>query len=205
MNVILLSLGLGCLPEKLSIGSRILFVPNAGDPYDDPYFVKDDLNRLKKLGYIVEELNLTDNPSSFEQRLSDNVDALFIAGGNTFYLLSLIIKSGFDIVLKKWISSNKTYIGASAGAVILGPSIEPIVTLDDPSEAPELKSYDSLSLIDIVVLPHYGKEKYLPKYNSIIKSFKSIYNLETLKDNEALIFNNKSEFKKVKSELVFHD
>ena len=205
MNVILLSLGLGCLPSKISKGSRILFVPNAGDPYDDPYFVEDDFKRLKKMGYIVEELNLKDDPVLIEQKLSNNADALFIAGGNTFYLLSLIKKSGFDIVLKKWIYSNKIYIGASAGAVILGPSIDPIATLDDPLEAPELESNDALSIIDTVVLPHYGKEKYLPKYNSIIETFNSKYQLEKLKDNEALIFNHKNDFKKIKSELVFHD
>ncbi len=205
MKLLLLSLWLGCLPGKLKKQSNVLFIPNAGDPYDDPYFVKEDYKRLVKLGYNVKELDIKNELKTYSQLLSDDVDAIFIAGGNVFYLLYLIQSTGFDKTITQWIENDKLYIGASAGAVIMGPSLEPVQTLDDPRKAPNLKSYNSLNLINLTILPHYGKEKYLQKYNSIIEEYSSKFEIKTLKDDEALYFTSPKSYSVIKSDLILHD
>jgi dipeptidase E len=204
MNVIVLSLGLGYLPEVLKEGSKVLFIPNAGDTYEDPYFVKNDFERLAKMGYEVTELDLLNTSQTAESLLASDADAIFAAGGNTFYLLSLLKQTGFDEAIKNWIKHDRLYIGASAGGVVLGPSLEPIVDIDDPSKALTL-SYDSLAVTDIVVLPHYGKEKYKARYHTIWDNFSSKFTLEYLKDDEALIFSGPKDFRKVGSALIFHE
>ena len=49
--------------------------------------------------------------------------AVFIGGGNTFHLLNLIRKTGFDRLLVEYIKSNKPVYGGSAGAILLGKDI----------------------------------------------------------------------------------
>ena len=49
--------------------------------------------------------------------------AVFIGGGNTFHLLNLMRKTGFDRLLIRYIKSNKLVYGGSAGAALLGKDI----------------------------------------------------------------------------------
>lgn len=202
MNILLLSLGLGRLTTWLETKNKILFIPNAGDPYDNPYFVEDDFQRLIKMGYKVDKLNLQEFDKKKSDELLAKYDVLFIAGGNSFYLLDLVRKSKFDDFIKIWISNDKKYIGSSAGSVILGNSLEPIKGLDDPLKAPNLKSMEGLNIFNFIVLPHYGKEKYISKYENIVKNYD--FNFIKLKDNEAIEVIDKNSFSKVESKLILH-
>ncbi len=146
---------------------EVAFIATAADVYEDKTFVDVDRNKLIDQGFKVREVTL----SNYEQIISDveGCEVIFVAGGNTFYLLQESIKSGFDLVLKKLADSNKIYVGSSAGAVLVGPDISLVDSFDDPSKAPALKDYTGLNLIDFVVLPHYGKPKYEERYQDILK------------------------------------
>jgi hypothetical protein len=72
------------------------------------------------------------------------------------------------------IRAGKMYVGASAGAAVVGPSLDPIRTLDDASAARGLVSTNAMSLVDFVVLPHDGNEKFLPRYEAIQKEYEQI-------------------------------
>lgn len=68
------------------------------------------------------------------------------------------------------------------------PTIEPIAELDDLSKAPNLKSQKGLNVIDFVILPHYGKEKYIEKYKKIMDTYQNKgYEMKTLTDQQAVI------------------
>jgi len=94
----------------------------------------------------------------------DDVDAVYVGGGNTFRILGDLRRSGMDLELAARVRAGLPYIGLSAGSVIVGPDIEPAALLDDPAEAPELGSTAGLGLIDQVVIPHAGGM--LPAYPS---------------------------------------
>ncbi len=146
---------------------EVAFIATAADVYEDKSFVDVDRNKLIEQGFKIREVTL----SNYEQIKSDveGCEVIFVAGGNTFYLLQESIKSSFDLVLKGLADRNKIYVGSSAGAVLVGPDISLVGSFDDPSKAPELKDYTGLHLIDFVVLPHYGKPKYEERYQDIIK------------------------------------
>lgn len=201
MTVITLSLGLGCIREFLAPASSICFIPNAGDVYDDPYFVREDLVRLERMGFLVEVIDLR-KPIDPAVEILKSSDALFVAGGNTFYLKDIMQRSGFEEQLSNWIENDNIYIGASAGAVLLGPSLRPIIAIDDPAKAPGLENFNGLNIVDPIILPHYGKEKYEAKYQSIIQRYQSMYKLELLRDDEALIFTSRATYTRIKSEIV---
>jgi dipeptidase E len=106
-------------------------------------------------------------------------------------------KSVEEIIIN-YIKTGNLYIGASAGCAILSPTLDPYKELDEISEAPLLKTTEGLGAIDFVIMPHYGKEKYLEKYNRIIEEYRDKHKMVTLCDDEALIIKN-SNYKKCES------
>lgn len=205
MRMILLSLNVGVLKSSLSAGDVVGFVPTAGDVYDAPYFVRDDRRRLVRLGYEVQDIDVKkESPPSLETRLS-GIGALFIAGGNIFYLMQQLRENHLTDVLVRYLRSDRLYIGASAGAGICGPSLQPYMTLDDPKAAPRLTTLDGLGVTDFVVLPHYGKMKYLDKYHEVMKEHCAKYRMVPLRDDEALVVLSRTDYEVRRSDVVSPD
>ncbi len=168
-------------PEEL----KVAYIPTAADPYEDKWFIEADRKNLKELGFKFTEVDLKNQT---EEKLFETLktfDIIFISGGNTFYLLEKVRESGFDKIIGKLLDSGVIYVGASAGATLVGPDIAPVAALDDPSKA-KLENTNGLSLVDFVILPHYGKEKYLSRYQGIIDEYKDKFELKTLTDEQAV-------------------
>lgn len=196
MNLLLLSKGAEYLKSYLKPQSKIAFIPNAGDVCEDRQFVTLGREYLKASGFDILVFDLREN-SNFD--ILNECDAIYTSGGNCFYLLSLMKKTGFDVFLKNWIEQNKIYIGSSAGSCIMGTSLEPYKTLDDPQLAPDLESYDALSIVDYVIIPHFGREKYTQRHQAIIAEYDSKYNLILLDDDSGLLFSSPSQYQKIVS------
>jgi dipeptidase E len=188
-RLLLVSLGLGRVPVFMDgtyEGKDVAFVPTAGMPYGDPAFVLRDRELLVEMGFNLRDVSLeNENMDTLRAKLVD-VDMVFVAGGNSFYLLQQVRASGFDTVLRELIEQGVPYIGASAGAVMVGPDLRPVATLDDPNAAPGLENMTGLGLVDFVTLPHYGVEKYLPEYRTILERFRGELNIIRLRNDEAI-------------------
>ncbi len=174
---------LGIQPEKKTIA----FIPTASNIYPD-WNPVEDRSKLIGLGFQVKEVNLenkTKEELSFEMK---NVDLIFIAGGNTFYLLQECRKSKFDEIIVELIKKGVPYIGSSAGTVLMGPSVELALDIDNQEEAPDLENYAGLNLVDFVVLPHYDDESFRYKIDENLKKMDHI-NYKTIKitDNQAVM------------------
>ncbi|MHB8160614.1 MAG: Type 1 glutamine amidotransferase-like domain-containing protein [Thermoleophilia bacterium] len=203
MNLLLLSLGLGAVPKFLGPSAKhIGFVPTAGDVYEDPYFVREDRQRLTKLGFVLEDIDLTSGLKEKIIQQISSVDAVFVAGGNSFYLMQQLIAKDVANDFRQLLLEGLPYIGASAGAVICGPSLEPVRDLDDPTAAPDLPDMSGLNLTSFVVLPHYGKEKYLPKYRKIISEFENQFLLVPIRDDQAVLVTERDSHQIISSPSV---
>jgi dipeptidase E len=170
------------LPKNPS-AYKVAFVPTAGDPYEDKYWQVEDHNKLIELGFQVEDFDLKNKNETEVREYLNNIDIIFVAGGNTFYLLDQANKSGFTKVIKELKDSDKIYIGSSAGSCIAGPDLEPIAPIDDPEFA-NLDSTKAFGLVDFVVIPHYGRDKYLPIQEKVIEEFGEKYKLVPLMDGD---------------------
>lgn len=147
----------------------VAFIPTAADlSKRDPDWLQTDQKMLEALGFKVLFVDLKGKTESELSAILRKVEAIFVAGGNAFYLLDKIRQSGFDKVVKKLVEQGKIYIGSSAGSILAGPSVAPAILMDDPADAPGLTSYGALGLVDFVVLPHKGNEKYAPVYGRIL-------------------------------------
>lgn len=152
--------------------TKIAFIPTAANPYEDRWFVDKERNELVNKGFRVTDFDIKNRNENKLFSFLSNFDAVVVAGGNVFYLLEKSLEVNFKSVLKKLLDNGVIYVGGSAGAALVGPSLEPVESLDDPSKAPNLKSFDGLSIVDFVVLPHAGEEKYKDKYDQILEKFK---------------------------------
>lgn len=167
----------------------VVFIPTAGDPYgDDKPWMDADRNKLIELGFKVTDFDLKNKTESEVREALNKVNVIFVAGGNTFYLLEKIKASGFDKIINELKNSDKIYIGSSAGSCAAGPDIEPISDLDEP-EVAKLESTESLGLVDFVVLPHANKEKYAEVQKEVIKKYGDKYKIVQIRDEEYITRN----------------
>lgn len=138
-------------PEDLLVG----FVPTAASvAHADCLWVHDDEVILKEMGFKLRIIHLEEKTSKDLEKDFEGVDIIFVAGGNTFYLLQEARKSGFCDLVWRLVKQGVIYAGASAGAVLAGPTVEPVKYLDSIKEAPELEDYTGLGLVEYVVIPH---------------------------------------------------
>lgn len=144
----------GFLTPKIGPGARIGFVPTASSIYDDRAWVDLDRTTLHEQGWSTVELDIEAMTSADMERALTTVDAVFVSGGNVFHLLGAMRRTGFADMLTTHVQAGLPYIGASAGACVIGADIEPLGLLDDPTEARALDSTIGLGWIDEVIVPH---------------------------------------------------
>ena len=183
----------------------VAFIPTASDMYigERPWIDK-DRQALVDFGFKVFNVGLqTDldeygypiihgkqkNESQLRDELKD-VDILFVAGGNTFYLLEQAQKSGFMTIAKEMVKEGKIYIGSSAGSVLAGPDIEAVQFFDDPKEA-NLSSTKGLGIVDFVVLPHYVEGSYDPDFKKTEEIYGDKYNLLKVENSQVVVVDEK--------------
>jgi dipeptidase E len=146
------------------------FIPTAGNSYSDPTFVREDRTRLTKLGFPIQDIDFDTLSRDRAIDLISASSALYVAGGNTFYLLQSIEKLSLRELLAQTIRDGKPYVGASAGAVILSDDIGYVAGMDDPEDAPSLKDYRGLDILRFKPLPHFGDPKSMNQYFAILQS-----------------------------------
>lgn len=113
-------------------------------------------------------------------------DVIYVAGGNTYFLLEKVKKSGFDHVIRRKLEQGNFYFGSSAGAILACPRIDFIESMDDPSKA-NLKDYAGLSLVDFLILPHTDSPFYGEETQKIAKKLSSGFErIIGLRDDQAL-------------------
>ncbi|MFF1946447.1 Type 1 glutamine amidotransferase-like domain-containing protein [Rhodococcus qingshengii] len=198
MPLLLLSLGVGAVPAFVSAHInrpadeiRIGYLNDAAHPYSGEEFVDAERKQLATLGYSLTDIAAGDHDqaSTFRSVL-DSLDAIYVAGGNTFVLLSALRRNGTGDVLVEKVRAGLPYIGSSAGSIITGPSIEPASLMDDPTDAPDLIDRAGLALVSTVVIPH--ADGALPPYppeliTQIKETYETDYPLIFVNDDQALL------------------
>jgi dipeptidase E len=112
-------------------------------------------NELNDIGLAYDRINLSEDKNLSGLR---NYDIYYVCGGNTFFILDRMRKTGLDRVLIEAVKNGKFYVGVSAGSIIPGPDIE-VANLGDPNDL-NLEDLTGLKLVPYIITPHYQlKEK----------------------------------------------
>ena len=168
-------------------GKTITFIPTASLPETVKFYVNSAKKALQQFGLIVDELEIsTASAEDIERKLTGN-DSIYVTGGNTFYLLQELRRTGADEIIADEINKGKLYIGESAGSIILAPNIEYAGLMDDPEVTPELTSFDALGIIDFYPVPHHTNMPFKKAVENIIEQYGDQLHLYPISNAEVIL------------------
>ena len=181
--------------EKDLKGKTVTFIPTASKVEKVIFYVNSGKKALQKLGLIIDELDIsTASIDEINSKLRNN-DFIYITGGNTFFLLQELKKTGADKIIIDEINKGKLYIGESAGAIVTSANVEYAKRMDDVKKAPNLAEFSGLNLVDFYVIPHYTNFPFEKTVEKIIEDYSSKLNLSPISNKDAiLVVDNKIDF-----------
>ena len=152
-------------------GKTVTYIPTAAIAEEIEGMAEAETRMLEELGLTVDELEVSAaSEETVREKLAKN-DMIFVGGGNTFFLLQELKRSGADRIIAREAEKGKLYIGES----------------DVPGKAPELTDYTGMGLVDFYVVPHLGHPEMGPAANAIIEKYSSKLGLKVIDDHQAIL------------------
>jgi len=176
--------------EKDLSGKTVTFIPTASKVEKVVFYVSAGRKALEKIGLTIDELEVsTATIDEISSKIKNN-DFIYVTGGNTFYLLQELKRTGADKIIIDEVNSGKFYIGESAGAMVVSANVEYAKGMDSVKKAPDLDNFDALGLVDFYTVPHYGSPPFKKIVQKIIDTYSSTLNLTPISNSHAILVNN---------------
>jgi dipeptidase E len=173
-------------------GRSVTFIPTAALHEKVNFYVKAGRKALEKIGLRVVDLEIsTAAPAETEEKLG-STDFIYVSGGNTFFLLQELKKTGADEIIKKQVEKGKIYIGESAGSIVAAPDIAYAKAMDDPRAAPGLDTFKALQLVDFFPVPHVGCFPFKKAAEKIIAQYEAALALMPIGNTQAILVDGES-------------
>lgn len=165
---------------------KLVWITTAGKGAKNQDYLNKHRELLKKEGYNFTEIDIDGKNEDELEKLLRDKNAVYVEGGNTFYLLKAVRESGFDKVIKKLIERDVAYIGASTGSYIACPTIE-MSTWKKPGE--EKNDFGVTDLTAMNLVPFLLKAHYEPEMKEFLKEkiAKTQYPVKILTDDQAIL------------------
>lgn len=184
----------GKKPEEIIVA----FIPTASniETGDKDWLITDLINLRKQNFKSIEITDISAVDEKIWKPSLERADVLFFEGGNTYYLMRWLNKSGLSQLLPDLLK-NKVYVGVSAGSMVTNPDlalkISQEIYKEDMLEIEELRG---LNFVDFYFLPHLNSEWFKKVRRENIEKIGQEINMPiyALDDNSALkIIDNKIE------------
>lgn len=166
-------------------GKTVTFIPTASTVEKVVFYVNAGKKALEKLGLVVDELDISQASTDEIATKLKNNDFIYVTGGNTFFLLQELKRTGADQIIINEVKAGKLYIGESAGAIITSANIEYVATMDDVNKAPLLEDFNALNLVPFYIVPHYMNFPFKKIAHKIVETYSSLA-LSPINNDEAL-------------------
>ena len=164
----------GVLLKDHIAGKRVAFIPTASIHEGYTGYVGSARTVFKKLGAELTEIEISTANASDITQVFDAADIIYFTGGNSFFLIDQLRKTGTDTLLKQQLEKGKLFIGESAGAIVCAPELSYIEKMDPIPEDYSQSDYAGLGLINFYVLPHYLTAPFKKVTADIMQSFSNI-------------------------------
>lgn len=171
--------------EKPFKDLKIAYIITASKSVPSTAYIDRNRKFFEEQGYNVQEVDLDGKSEDELRNLLKDFEAVFVEGGNSFYLLKSIRESGFDKVIKELLPKGLIYIGASAGSYVTCPTIEMALWKHQDK-------YDHHGMIDLTAMnlvPFLITVHYKPEYKDLLeeKIPKAQYPTKILDDDQAIL------------------
>lgn len=172
------------------MGKTVVFIPTAALHEKDTFYIDTDRSALQSLGFVVEDLEISNTPFAIINKKISVADCIFVGGGNTFFLLQELKRTGTDKLIIEHIAKGKPYISTSAGSCILSKKVI-ADGIDSPKIASNLNGdFSALAIIDFYIFPHYDiSSKSID--DQIISTYYSGLDIKRINDNQAVSVHGK--------------
>jgi dipeptidase E len=137
------------------LNDKTASVVTAGRSLEERKYIEASIHEMRDLGIETFELDISKG-DRFEN--AEKTDIYYVCGGNTYYILDRIRKTGLDALLKSEIRNGKFYLGVSAGSIVVGPNIA-IAGFGDGGDENDvcLEDLSGLGLVECIISPHFNK------------------------------------------------
>ena len=149
----------GSAVEEQIAGKKVLFIPTASIHEGYTGYVGSARKLFKKEGALLTETDISTEEFSKIKTLFDDADVIYFTGGNSFFLIDCLRKTGTDKLLKRQLGKGKLFIGESAGAIVCAPTISYIEKMDPIPKDYSQSDYAGLKLIDYFFEPAVSASK----------------------------------------------
>ena len=165
---------------------KVAFIPTASLREGYTGYVGSARKLFNKLGAAVTEIDISTEAYLTIQSVFEDADVIYFTGGNSFFLMDQLRKTGTDELLKKELAKGKLMIGESAGAIICAPTIQYIEQMDEKPEDYSQEDDAGLDLIDFYVLPHYLTAPFKKVTEKIMTEFSDL-NLCPINNRQGIV------------------
>lgn len=169
---------------------KVVFIPTASINEGYTGYVGSARKLFKKMGANLAEIDISKEDFKTIEAVFEETDVIYFTGGNSFFLIDQLRKTGVDKLLKKELKKGKLMIGESAGSVICAPSISYIEIMDEKPEDYSQIDDNGLNLIDFYVLPHYLTSPFKKITATILKKFSDL-KICPINNHQAIMVNGK--------------
>jgi dipeptidase E len=164
--------------------TRVAHIITASKAEEDTSYLLDDVKIMEDVGLQVTNMDIEGKSEDELRALLEDMDVIYVQGGNSYYLLKYVRESGFDRVVKDLIDEGKLYVGVSAGSIIAGPTIETAGWKEDDRNTVGLENLAGLNLVPFLVYVHYDE-----MWEDVVhdESVNSEYPVRILTDGQAFL------------------
>lgn len=169
--------------------TSLVFVPTASniETEDKSWLINDFANVKSQNFKSVFMTDIAAVPKNIWRPQMEAADILLFGGGNTYYLMDWINRSGLSKILPEFLKT-KVYAGISAGSMVTNPDLD--VGLDKMiyEEDVEGESMAGLNFVDFYLLPHFNSPYFPARMEENIRKAAEKYTrkMYALDDQSAL-------------------
>lgn len=135
--------------KGLEVLKNVTIITTAHPDKELGKYVQLAAQQFKELG--AKEINFIDIE---KESVPSNTTLLYVTGGNTFTLIKWAREKSLKETIEKLLNNNGMYIGVSAGAIILGNTIETALLGEGDKNVENLSNMIAFSIIDADIIVH---------------------------------------------------
>lgn len=182
---------------------KLTYIPFCSD--DSEIFFRRIMRRYRSHG--VEQffcLNVDNGPTHEEMAEALRSDIIYLAGGNTFYFLKYLRKSGMLKKLAEFAKRGGVLAGLSAGGLIMSPTVRLAADegLGPDENEVELKNFKGMGLFRFEFSPHYEPTKRMRNAH-LAYSKTTKYPVYAVEDGGGIIIEGKK-ISRIGKSCIFH-